>query len=90
MTWKGKTEEISGGEQDTTNLRMEITAACVALERIDEGHTVTIYSRRLIPRQLHEDLRNGAMLQFILPIGWYARFEPTQDRDHRSRQTLDP
>jgi ribonuclease HI len=23
MTWKGKTEEISGGEQDTTNLRME-------------------------------------------------------------------
>jgi hypothetical protein len=30
------------------------------------------------------------MLQFILRIGWYARFEPTQDRDHRSRQTLDP
>jgi ribonuclease HI len=23
MTWKGKTEEISGGEQDTTNLRMK-------------------------------------------------------------------
>ena len=29
---RGKTEEISGGEQDTTNLRMEVTAACVALE----------------------------------------------------------
>jgi ribonuclease HI len=25
-SWKGKTEEISGGEQDTTNLRMEVTA----------------------------------------------------------------
>jgi ribonuclease HI len=44
ISWKGKIEEISGGEQDTTNLRMEITAACVALESIDEGHTVTIYS----------------------------------------------
>ncbi|HSK85788.1 MAG TPA: RNase H family protein [Rubrobacter sp.] len=29
LTWKGKTEEISGCEQeDTTNLRMELTAAC--------------------------------------------------------------
>jgi hypothetical protein len=35
---------ISGGEQNTANLRMEVTAACVALETIDEGHTVTIYS----------------------------------------------
>jgi ribonuclease HI len=41
MTWKDKTEEISGGEQDTTNLRMEVTAACVALETIDEGHVVS-------------------------------------------------
>ncbi len=42
--WEGKSEEISGGERDTTNLRMELTAACVALEKIDEGHTVTVYS----------------------------------------------
>jgi ribonuclease HI len=44
VTWRGKTEEISGSELDTTNLRMELTAACVALETIDEGHTVTVYS----------------------------------------------
>jgi ribonuclease HI len=44
VTWGGRTEEISGGEQDTTNLRMEVTAACVALETIDEGHVVTVYS----------------------------------------------
>ena len=42
--WEGKTEEISGCEQNTTNLRMEITAACVALEMINEGHVVTVYS----------------------------------------------
>ena len=44
VSWNGKTEEVSGGEQDTTNLRMELTAACVALETIDEGHLVTVYS----------------------------------------------
>ena len=41
MTWKGKTEKLSSGEQDTTNLGMELTAACVALETIDEGHVVS-------------------------------------------------
>ena len=44
VSWDGKTEEISGGERDTTNQRMEVTAACVALETIDEGHVVTVYS----------------------------------------------
>src|ERR671916_3509815 len=44
LAWKGKTEEISGGEQNTTSQRMEVTAACVALETIDEGHIVTVYS----------------------------------------------
>ena len=33
IRWEGKTKEISGGESNTTtNLRMELTAACVALE----------------------------------------------------------
>ena len=44
LTWKGKTVEISGGERDTTNQRMEVTAACIALETIDKGHVVTVYS----------------------------------------------
>jgi ribonuclease HI len=44
ISWEGKTEEISGREQDTTNLRMELTAACVALETIDVGHVVSVYS----------------------------------------------
>ena len=44
IRWDGKTKEISGGEPNTTNLRMELTAACVALETIDEGYTVSVYS----------------------------------------------
>lgn len=44
MAWKGEVKEISGGEQNTTNLRMELTAACAALETIEEGHLVTLYS----------------------------------------------
>ncbi len=44
ITWMGKTEEISGGQNSTTNLRMEVTAACVALEAIDGGHIVSVYS----------------------------------------------
>ena len=44
LYWNGRIEEISGGEQDTTNLRMEITAACAGLETMDEGYTVTVYS----------------------------------------------
>ena len=44
VSWGGKIEEVSAGEPDTTNQRMEVTAACVALETIEEGHAVTIYS----------------------------------------------
>jgi ribonuclease HI len=61
MTWKGKTEEISGGEQDTTNLRMELTAACVTLETIDEGHIVTMYS-------------DSSYLVNCMRRGWYKRW----------------
>jgi hypothetical protein len=52
LTWKGNTEEISGGERDTTNLSMELTAVCAALETIGEGHRVLSTPMRL-PGQLH-------------------------------------
>ena len=61
MTWKGKTEEISGGEQDTTNLRMEVTAACVALEMINERHKVTVYS-------------DSSYLVNCMKRGWYEKW----------------
>jgi hypothetical protein len=52
LTWKGETEEISGGERDTTNLRMEPAAACAALETMEEGHNPSTHydaGRRLRP-----------------------------------------
>ena len=78
ITWKGRTEEISGGEQNTTNLRMELTAACVVLETIDEGHVVTIYS-------------DSSYLVNCMRRGWYKKWrengwlnhlkEPVANRD---------
>ena len=78
LRWKGKTEEISGGEQGTTNLRMEVTAACVALETIEEGHVVSVYS-------------DSSYLVNCMRRGWYKTWrengwlnhlgEPVANRD---------
>ena len=78
LRWKGKTVEISGGERDTTNQRMEVTAACVALETIDEGHLVTVYS-------------DSSYLVNCMRRGWYETWrkngwlnhlqEPVANRD---------
>jgi|SRR5215211_3591583 len=70
IRWKGKTEEISGGEQYTTNLRMEITAACVALETMDEGYTVTVYS-------------DASYLVNCMRRGWYKQWQKNGWLNHR-------
>jgi ribonuclease HI len=69
---QGKTEEISGGEQDTTNLRMELTAACSALETIEEGHTVTVYS-------------DASYLVNCMRRGWYEKWRKTGWLNHRKK-----
>jgi ribonuclease HI len=66
----GKTEEISGGEQDTTNLRMEITAACVALEVIEENHSVTVYA-------------DASYLVNCMRRGWYRKWRENGWLNHR-------
>ena len=70
LMWQGRTEEISGGEQETTNLRMEITAACVALETIDEGHEVTVYS-------------DASYLVNCMRRGWYSKRRENGWLNHR-------
>ncbi|MDA1329851.1 MAG: ribonuclease HI [Chloroflexi bacterium] len=41
---KGREKEISGGEPDTTNNRMELTAALKALEALKESSRVMLYT----------------------------------------------
>ena len=78
LTWNGETREISGSEPDTTNQRMEVTAACVALETIDEGHVVAVYSDssylvNCMMRGWHEKWRE---------IGWLSGLKaPVANRD---------
>ena len=66
----GKTAEISGGEHDTTNLRMEITAACVALETMEEGCSVTVYA-------------DASYLVNCMRRGWYKKWRENGWLNHR-------
>jgi ribonuclease HI len=69
---QGETVEISGGERDTTNLRMEITAACAALENIGEGHTVTIHA-------------DASYLVNCMRRGWHEKWRKNGWLNHRKR-----
>ena len=44
LRYQGKEKEISGGNPDTTNNRMELTAAIEALKLLKEPCMVTLYS----------------------------------------------
>lgn len=44
LIYKGKQKELSGGERETTNNRMELTAVIRGLEALKEKCNVTIYS----------------------------------------------
>src|SRR5690606_18726757 len=57
-------KELSGGESSTTNNRMELTAAIMALEALKQPSRVTMYTdsqylRNGITRWLHNWVRNG-------------------------------
>ena len=44
LRYKGAEKELSGGEKDTTNNRMELTAVIKALEALKERCNVTLYT----------------------------------------------
>lgn len=44
LKWNGHEKELSGGEAETTNNRMEMMAVIKALEAIKKSSTVTIYT----------------------------------------------
>jgi ribonuclease HI len=70
IRWEGKTKEISGGELNSTNLRMELTAACVALETIEEGYTESVYS-------------DASYLINCMRRGWYKKWRENGWLNHR-------
>ncbi|MCK5889638.1 MAG: ribonuclease HI [Methylococcales bacterium] len=44
LTYKGKNKSLYGGEKETTNNRMELMAAIVALESLTKGSTVKLHT----------------------------------------------
>ncbi|MEM7210547.1 MAG: ribonuclease HI [Pseudomonadota bacterium] len=59
-----KERELSGGENETTNNRMELTAAIMALEALDRPSSITVvtdstYLRDGITKWIHGWKRNG-------------------------------
>lgn len=44
MSYKGKEKVLSGGEENTTNNRMELMSVIMGLENIEKGYAVKVYS----------------------------------------------
>lgn len=64
MRWNGRERELSGGEAETTNNRMELTAAIEALKALKRPCTVDLYTdsvyvRSGITEWLANWIRNG-------------------------------
>ena len=64
LQWNGHTRELKGGEPHTTNNRMELMAAIMALEALKrscaaEVHTDSQYLRDGITKWIHGWKRNG-------------------------------
>ncbi|HEB79655.1 MAG TPA: ribonuclease HI [Rhodospirillales bacterium] len=64
LRWKGHEKELSGGEADTTNNRMELMAAIQGLETLKRGvnarlHTDSVYLRDGVTKWIHAWKRNG-------------------------------
>ncbi len=64
LRWRGNERELSGGEKETTNNRMELMAAIAALEALKRPMTVVLttdstYVRDGITKWIHGWRRNG-------------------------------
>ncbi|MBK0400049.1 ribonuclease HI [Limibaculum sp. M0105] len=94
--WRGedlvKTRELSGAEADTTNNRMELMAAIMALETLERGVAVTVvtdssYLKDGITGWIHGWKRNGWRTAAKKPVknaDLWQRLDAAQTR-HRVR-----
>ena len=68
LVYGGHEKELSGGEKMTTNNRMELTAAIVALEALKEPCEVTLYSGSKYYALSHEN-NNISVVQVTVSDG---------------------
>jgi ribonuclease HI len=88
MRYKGTEKELSGGERATTNNRMEMMAAIMALETLKrpskvELHTDSTYLRDGIMKWIHGWKRNGwktAAKQPVKNVDLWQRLELAIER----------
>lgn len=78
LIYKSVRREISGGEPETTNNRMEITAALMALKKLKESCEVDIYTDSAY---LHDTFSKGWISSWV-KNGWRkADRKPVENRD---------
>ncbi|MCM2335770.1 MAG: ribonuclease HI [Pseudomonas sp.] len=77
LRYKGREREVAGGEPDTTNNRMELMAAIVALETLTENCEVTLHTDSQYVRQGITEWMPGWVRR-----GWKtAGGDPVKNRD---------
>ena len=59
LCWNGHEKELSGGEEETTNNRMEMMAVIKALEALKKPSTVTLYTDSKYVKQGAEEWLEG-------------------------------
>lgn len=88
MSWQDKTRELSGGEMETTNNRMEMMAAIQALEALTRPSTVNLhtdstYLRDGITKWIHAWKKRGwktAGKKPVKNVDLWQRLETAVDR----------
>lgn len=77
LRYKGVEKEISGGEADTTNNRMELTAVIKALELLKEPCEVTLYT-------------DSQYVANALTLGWAEKWKANGWMRNKKEKALNP
>ena len=77
LRYKGNEKELSGGAADTTNNRMEITAALQALTALKEPCNVTLYS-------------DSQYVCNALKLGWAKKWKANNWMRNKKEPALNP
>lgn len=77
LRYRGNQKELSGGQADTTNNRMELTAVISALKALKEPCKVTLYS-------------DSQYVCNALKLGWAAKWRSNGWKRSKSEPALNP